>query len=162
MRYFSLEFTLLMGSSKEPISIMKTVALFVLVGLSLKLSGQAIQPPKGANTFVYNTEMPKDSAYQKLGEALVQGGYSIDVNNKEFGQMKTGWKATEYYNFKYQLTATVGADGKVRIKAVIDYGPPVGESEWTYTKSKITKDYKLYEDVINKLAALGTVSLEKL
>jgi hypothetical protein len=138
---------------------MKTVIVVVLTCLSLVATAQI---PKGANTFIYTTAMARDSAYQKLGEALVQGGYSIDINNKEFGQMKTGWMATEYYNFKYLLTATVSSHVNIKIKPKIDYGPPIGESEWKYSKSKITKDYKLYEEVTTKLSALGSLSLQKL
>ncbi len=47
------------------------------------------QPFKGANVIIFRSKIPDDSLYTLVARKLVSEGFSIDVNNREFLQMRT-------------------------------------------------------------------------
>jgi hypothetical protein len=144
------------------INMKKAVFLIFLASAFGSRAQDMPVPFKGANVIVIDTGLPADEAYKKIGQKMVSEGFSIDVNNKEFHQMKTGPVVlSDYNNLKYQVTATVDNKGRVKLKAMIDMGPPIHETEWTWYKAKGTKYHVVHDDILKKLNGLGTVLYSK-
>lgn len=87
-------------------------------------------------------------------------GFSIDVNNKEYFQLKTGLRTVPCVGCdQYALSARVKAS-KIFLTANIQGNFSSGYS-WSYTKSKWIKDYSVHEEIIKVLGSLGEVSYSK-
>ena len=127
----------------------------VLWGIVTECQAQFQQEPfKGANTIVIDTDLDSDQAYATVGKTLVMEGYSIDVNNREFYQMRTAYKGIgSYMNLEYQMTLIIDS-GLVIIRQQIDMGPPLGVQELTYSKSRITKNKVVQDEILQKIGKL--------
>lgn len=127
-------------------------------------SGQSETPFKGANVMVFSTGESDSLAYKKLITTLIDAGYSIDVNNNEFFQLKTGKRPVACKGCDtYILNARV-KNGDVLATALIDYNLGTfgaGTYEWTYSKSKLKKDFSVHEELVKVLSSLGTVRYMK-
>jgi hypothetical protein len=140
---------------------LKWVCILNLLCNSVVIAQVSEQPFKGANTIIIATDNSSDQAYQDLGRTLVAQGYSIDVNNKEFYQMRTAYKGIgSYMNLQYQITASID-DGLIIIRPQINMGPPLGVQEWTYTKAKMSKNWVVQNEILENLGALGKVYYQK-
>lgn len=140
---------------------MRTIIIVALSFISIALFSQSLEPFRGANAILIDTGLPDSEAYMKLGQNLVTNGYSIDVNNKDFLQLKTDFRSPSDYSFTYSLTVSV-SDGMLIIKPAINSGTAVlGIYEWVYNKSRSTKNYVVQQDIIKHLGSLGTVLYEK-
>lgn len=115
---------------------------------------------KGANVIVITAANNDSTTYDKVIRTLIDAGFSIDVNNKDYFQLKTGPRTVPCAGCdQYVLMARV-KDSKVFITANIQGNFSSGYS-WSYSKSKLIKDYSVHEEIIKILGPLGQVSYLK-
>lgn len=85
----------------------------IIVGLATKCFAQVA--PKKTNRIIVNTFGNKDWNYDKVMYALIDQGYEIEKNEREFGIIKTALKPVKGLNASYYLYITT-KDSTVTIK----------------------------------------------
>jgi len=118
------------------------------------------EPFKGANTIIFKSTIPDDSLYTLVGRKLVSEGFSIDVNNRDFLQMKTGEKDTKGEGLKFKLTISI-ANREVITRITMVTDGVLGVHDWTYNSHKTTIYYFVQQLVLDLLKEFGEIYYEK-
>lgn len=126
------------------------------IGLCQTKELRSTEPFKGANTIIFMSKISDDSLYTLVGRKLVSEGFSIDVNNREFMQMKTGPKESGSHDVRYSLTISVNK-GEVTTRITMITEGILGVHDWVYNKSKATIYYDVQTRVLNLLSEFGQV-----
>jgi hypothetical protein len=122
-----------------------------------RTDGGSKYPFKGANTIIFKSKISDDSLYTLVARKLVSEGFSIDVNNREFLQMKTADKITRIQGLesklRIRLTITI-VNREVIVKIIMI---TTDEFEWTYRPSKILVFKDAERQVLELFSEFGEV-----
>lgn len=118
------------------------------------------QPFKGANVIIFKSKISDDSLYTLVARKLVSEGFSIDVNNREFLQMRTDAMVTAIQMFdenatrlRIQLTIAI-ANRELIVRPTIITS---NIFQWTYKRGKLLIFDNVQQIVLDLFSEFGEV-----
>ena len=130
-----------------------------LLLLSTFCSAQSVKPFRDANTIVIQTSLSNAEALDTVCKTLVRYGYALEFINKDYYQIKTGFRSTEGGGV---FLLVINADaGRIRIKPQLR-----GEHniwyDWEYRSSILYYgEQSVLETVLEHFGGLGDVLYER-
>lgn len=137
---------------------MKMTNCCVLLFISIISFGQTDQPFKGANVILIETETGSDEeVYISFGQLLINNGYTLEINHRDFLQLRTAPIETSQMNLLYTITASV-YNGIIRVR--IDMKINTRQFDWyrwDFLPGTGTVNYVVFKNVIDVFKEAGVV-----